>query len=66
MISSKNPTITNWTRNPKNCKTIERLLKGCISKHRKVSELSPPCRVYVHLLLECKNTDNNITISSNR
>ena len=45
-------TITNWTNNPINCKTMSKLLNDCLIKSTKTS----PCSVYRTLLLECINT----------
>ena len=44
--------ITNWTKNPQNCKTMSKLLDDCLIKSKKPS----PCQVYRTILVECIKT----------
>jgi len=41
--------ITNWSRNPRNCHTMFKLLGDCITK----SETTKPCYMYHNLLVQC-------------
>ena len=42
---------TNWTHNPKNCKTMSKLLTHCLQ----YTPDTDSCHVYTNLLLACKN-----------
>jgi len=41
--------ITNWTKNPRNCNTMFKLLGDCLNK----SETTKPCSRYHSLLVQC-------------
>jgi len=36
----------NWTESPKNCRTMNKLLRGCLTKTKQ-------CQIYRLLLAEC-------------
>lgn len=41
----------NWTKSPRNCTTMNKLLKGCILNSRNIKS----CHIYNHLMSECTN-----------
>ena len=43
-------TSTNWTKNPRNCHVMLKLLGDCLIKSTKTT----PCVVYHDLLAECQ------------
>ena len=48
----------NWTKSPRNCATMNKLLKGCLLKSQNIKN----CSNYNRLMSECQN--NRLQIST--